>query len=48
MAVHVFGLMSGLLYDVHPLDPGICAALAVYVPARRAASINRMSALRHE
>ncbi|MGD0628429.1 MAG: ABC transporter permease [Terracidiphilus sp.] len=50
--------LSGLLYDVRPLDPGaifgaalvlaVCAAAAGLIPARRAASIDPMRALRTE
>jgi ABC-type lipoprotein release transport system permease subunit len=50
--------LSSLLYDVRPLDPGaifgaalviaICAAAAGLIPARRAASIDPMRALRTE
>lgn len=51
-------LLESLLYGLSPLDPGTfvssalfllgCAAFAVYLPARRAAGINPLSALRHE
>jgi ABC-type antimicrobial peptide transport system permease subunit len=50
--------LGGLLYDVRPLDAGaisgaalvlvICAAAAGFIPARRAASIDPMRALRME
>jgi macrolide transport system ATP-binding/permease protein len=51
-------LMTGMLYGVRGHDPiailgaalvlGICAAVAGFVPARRAASIDPMRALRTE
>jgi ABC-type antimicrobial peptide transport system permease subunit len=51
-------LMTGMLYGVSGHDPiaiigaalvlGICAAVAGFVPARRAASIDPMRALRTE
>jgi macrolide transport system ATP-binding/permease protein len=51
-------LMAGMLYGVGGLDPlalagsvfmlGLCAAAASYIPARRAASIEPMQALRAE
>jgi ABC-type antimicrobial peptide transport system permease subunit len=51
-------LLAGLLYGVRPLDPSVfiavaallaaCAALASYVPARRAAQIDPIIAIRYE
>ena len=51
-------LMAGLLYGVGGFDPlamagavfvlGLCAAVAAFIPARRAASIDPMQALRSE
>jgi macrolide transport system ATP-binding/permease protein len=48
--------MASLLYEVKPYDPlafvgailllAICAAIAAFIPARRAASIDPMQALR--
>jgi putative ABC transport system permease protein len=50
--------LEGLLYGVRPLDPAVficvavmlggCAGLASYMPARRAARIDPMIALRYE
>jgi macrolide transport system ATP-binding/permease protein len=57
-AFYVGHLMSGMLYKVSEYDPlayfggtivlGICAAIAGFIPARRAASIDPMLALREE
>ena len=51
-------LLSGFLYGVSPLDPSVftavalllavCAALATYIPARHAARVDPMIAMRHE
>ena len=51
-------LMSGLLYGIRPDDPvtfiavalllGMVAVVASYIPARRAAKTEPMSALRYE
>lgn len=51
-------LLQGLLYEVRPSDPrvhagalvafGLAAAVAAWIPARRAARIDPMVALRHE
>jgi putative ABC transport system permease protein len=58
IALAVSKLMASLLYQVTPLDPVTFAGVAVsmlmvalianYVPARRAISIDPMSALRHD
>ena len=57
-AVGLMHLLTGLLYGVRPLDPMVfvgvvlvlsgAAALASYVPARRATRIDAMIALRYE
>ena len=57
-ALAVAGFMSGILVEVSPRDPAIytgvtvlilsVAALANYLPARRAAALNPISALRGE
>jgi predicted permease len=58
LALGVGRLLSSVLYDVHGADPLVfsitplvlaaAAVLACYVPARRAARIQPMDALRHE
>jgi ABC-type antimicrobial peptide transport system permease subunit len=57
-ALYAGHLVSGMLYKVSGYDPlayaggtivlGICAAVAGFIPARRAASIDPMMALREE
>jgi predicted lysophospholipase L1 biosynthesis ABC-type transport system permease subunit len=57
-AALVTGLLTGMLYDVKPLDPiafaggavslGLMMLMASVVPARRAASVNPVDALRAE
>jgi putative ABC transport system permease protein len=58
LAAAVTRLMTGLLFEVHALDPetfvaaplilGTVAALASYLPARRASKIDAMEALRYQ
>ena len=58
MATATTRLMTGLLFEVRALDPatfvaaplflGIVAAVASYLPARRASKIDAMEALRYE
>jgi ABC-type antimicrobial peptide transport system permease subunit len=57
-AVLLSGLLRGLLFGVTPIDPvtlvgapvalAIAASVAAWVPARRAARLDPMEALRHE
>jgi predicted permease len=57
-AVALTRVIQGMLYGVRPLDPvvlasvtvllAVIAGLATYVPARRAALVDPMEALRHE
>ena len=58
MALSLTRLMSGLLFSVRPWDPlALCGAaavlmaaalLAIFIPARRATTVNPMVALRYE
>jgi putative ABC transport system permease protein len=58
MALGVTRVLSGLLFEVDPLDPFVflgvslvlatVAALACYLPARGATSVDPMAALRYE
>jgi putative ABC transport system permease protein len=58
LALGVGQLLSGMLYQVSAIDPAVflgaplvlllVSLLACYVPARRAAAVNTMSALRYE
>ena len=58
LAIVTSRLLRGFLYEVEPLDPltfavvlvllGVCAFLACFVPAWRAARVNPMVALRQE
>jgi len=58
LAVGLAKLLSGLLYEVSPLDPLVfglaplllaaTSLLACYVPARRAARVEPLAALRDE
>jgi ABC-type antimicrobial peptide transport system permease subunit len=57
-SLRVTRFLSSLLYGVNPLDAGaivgaaglllVCSAIAGWVPARRAASVDPMQALRSE